>query len=103
MKKKLKIGRAKGARQLFRAKGEARSPKVGGLGEAQRRAHEPKGEHHNSKAKAQISGLKRKTSLTTKETKGAQNKHQERGDPPLQGNTEASKGFELWPPPVLGR
>ena len=23
--------------------------------------------------------------------------------PPLQGNTEASKGFELWPPPVLGR
>ena len=81
--KKIEFGRPKGARQLNRA--TEGSPKVGGLGVSPKESPRAKGEHHNRKAKAQTPGLKRKTSLTTKETKGAQTNHQERADPPMQG------------------
>lgn len=69
----MKIGRAKRDRSLSHERSELWSP------------YPPLGGHHNRKAKAQIPGLKRKTSLTTKETKEAQTKHQEKGDPPMQG------------------
>ena len=49
--KKIEFGRPKGARQLFRAEGEARSPTERGLGEAQRRAHEPKASTTTEKRK----------------------------------------------------
>ena len=83
MKKKLKIGRAKRDRRFYGAS-EA-SPKVRRGERSEQESPRAEGEHHNRKAKAQIPGLKRKTSHTTKETKGAQTKHQEKGDPPMQG------------------
>ena len=98
--KKIEFGRPKGDRQFFSAEG--RSPKAEGVEvgrspkkspRAGRRAPQPQSE-------AQTPGLKRKTCLTTKETKEAPNKHQERGDPPMQGKgtrtarATAHKGHE---------
>ena len=98
--KKILIGRPKGDRQFNSGEGRSPQPDGGRVGRSPKESPRAKGEHHNSKAKAQIPGLKRKTSLTTKETKGAQTKHQEKGDPPLQGKgtrtarARANKGHE---------
>ena len=91
MKKKLKIGRAKRDRMLSHERSELWYP------------YPPLGGHHNRKAKHKFRAWNFLDAITKKETKEMIYFPNAPTCPPLQGNTEASKGFELRPPPVLGR
>ena len=94
MEKKLSSGDRRETDNSIRAKGEARSPKVGGLGEAQRRAHEPKASTTTEKRKHKFRVCNEKRASRQKKPKERKPSTKRKETRPCKGRARGQHGQE---------